>query len=385
MSEATHQPKMLVVDDDPRGRKVLEGFLGAQGYVVRSAPDGPTALRLAAEEVPDVVLLDVMMPVMTGYEVCEALKRQPATRLCQVMMVTALDGTPDKVEGLDIGADDYVTKPVRRDEFLAKVRALLRARRLLLELESAHAELTVRNDELQMKKTLAQSLVHDLKNPLAAILGNIELLELRCDSALHPLTRRSKQGALRMQKMIMNLLDVEGLEAGRLVPTLERVDLAELVADAVADADVSAQQSKVSIEAAVPAAALVAADPGLLRRVIDNLLANAIAHTPSGGRIEVGVGGREEGIELTVRDTGPGVPEQHRDRIFEKYARVDLEPSERGLNRGLGLTFCGLAVEALGGAIWVEDAPGGGACFRTVLPDASAVEEPVLVGAGEAP
>ena len=105
--DRTAPARMLVVDDDPRNLKLLEGYLVGEGYRVQTAPDGPTALRLAREDPPDVVLLDVMMPGMTGYEVCRTLKAEPRTRLSQVMLVTALDSTPDRVEGLDTGAECF--------------------------------------------------------------------------------------------------------------------------------------------------------------------------------------------------------------------------------------------------------------------------------------
>jgi signal transduction histidine kinase len=360
--------RMLVVDDDPRSAKLLEGYLVGEGYQVRSAPDGNTALDLARQETPDVVLLDVMMPGMTGYEVCRQLKSEPRTRLTQVMLVTALDSTPDKVEGLDTGADDFVSKPVRREEFLAKVRALLRVRRLLMDLEDARAELSARNDELQMKRTLAQTLVHDLKNPLSAILGNLDLLEMRGAEELRYLVQRSKQGAVRMLKMILNLLDVEGLEEGRLVPSVQRLDAVELVASTLTESEAAAEQKGVRLVLEPGDAVHVDADPVLLRRVVDNLLSNAVAYTPKGGVVTVAVGLREEGVEVRVADEGPGVPEDHRERVFEKYAQAEMRKTGVTANRGLGLTFCRLAVEAHGGTIWVEEAEGGGACFRTVLP-----------------
>jgi signal transduction histidine kinase len=364
---------MLVVDDDDRSRRLLDGYLRAQGYEVRSAPDGPTALSMVREYLPDVVLLDVMMPFMTGYEVCERLKKDAQTRLCQVMMVTALDGTPDKVEGLDIGADDYVTKPVRREEFLAKVRALLRARRLLLDVEHARAALAERNEELQLKKTLAQTLVHDLKNPLAAVLGNLDLLQLRCAEEVHYLIDRGRRSASRMQSMVLDLLDIERLEERHLVPDLAAVDAADLVRAAIDEAQVAASHEGVEFELDLPADAWVYADGPLLRRVVDNLISNAVSHSPEGGTVELVVCPRQEGIEIAVSDTGPGIPEQHRETVFEKYAQLQLR--EKGVtgNRGLGLTFCRLAVEAQGGTIWIDEAPGGGACFRTVLPDAEEV------------
>jgi len=361
---------MLVVEDDPRSRKLLEGYLQSAGFRVRSAPDGIAGLALARQEPPDVVLLDVMMPGMTGHEVCRELKADPQTRLSQVMMVTALSGVPDKVLGLDTGADDYVTKPVRREEFLAKVRALLRARRLLLDVEQARAALAARNEELELKKTLAQTLVHDLKNPLAAILGNLELLALECDTRLQRLIDRARQGAGRMQCMILDLLDVERLEDGRLSPQLQRVDAAAIARECVQEAEVAARLARVGLETDLPESAWVRADPALLRRVLDNLVANAVTHSPRGKVVEVAVCPRPEGVEIAVSDEGSGVPPEHREQVFEKYAQVQLRASGVSTNRGLGLTFCRLAVEAQGGTIWIDEAPGGGACFRTLLADA---------------
>ncbi len=362
-------PQMLVVDDDPPSRRLLEGYLVAEGYDVLAAADGPTALQLAREQPPDVILLDVMMPGMTGHQVCHALKQDPRTRMCQVMLVTALDSTPDRVEGLDVGADDYATKPVRRDEFLAKVRALVRARGLLREIDRARGELAERNAELSLKKALAQSIVHDLKSPLAAILGNLELLAGRTGSEVAPLIERSRQGAQRMLKMILDLLDVERIEDGRLAPALDRVDLRELTRAAVVEHEGFARTRRVDVVVVADGPAWAEADSALVRRVLDNLLSNALAHAPAGSRIEVGSRIRPEGVELSVSDQGPGVPEALREKVFEKYARVG--GGGDGTNRGLGLTFCRLAIEAHGGTIWVDEAPGGGACFRAVLPAAA--------------
>lgn len=369
--------RMLVVDDDPRSRKLLEGFLLAEGYEVHTAPDGPTALSMARRDPPDVVLLDVMMPEMTGYDVCKILKEEPETRACQVMLVTALDSTPDQVTGLDTGADDYLPKPVHRDEFLAKVRALVRARRLIEELEDARNELSQRNAELQLKKTLAQTLVHDLKSPLSAILGNLDLLKHRGDPQLHYLIDRSKLGAKRMLKMILNLLDVEGLEEGRMKPSMERVDLADLVRATLDEASVTAEQREIRIELHADGSVWAEADPALTRRVADNLVSNALTYAPKGSRIDVSVAYCDEGVEVAVSDEGPGVPENMREKIFEKYEQHDVRDAGVSINRGLGLTFCRLAVEAQGGTIWIDRAPGGGACFRTIL--AAAQSESVAV------
>jgi len=367
--------RMLVVDDEPRNRKLLEGYLRSEGYSVISASDGPSALAIAMEELPDVILLDIMMPDMTGHEVCRILKSDPKTRVCQVMMVTALTGAQNTVKGLDIGADDYVSKPIRRDEFLAKVRALLRASRLLRELELAHTALSARNAELQLKKDLAQMLVHDLKSPLAAIVGNLDLLRMVGDDQWAQMIERSQDSAKRMLRLILDLLDVEKLEAGRVDTNNERVNLAEVARAAAAEADVTARVRRVHVGADLPESAWIDADPGLLRRVLDNLLANAISHSPADTTILLAIRQRDEGVEMMVADAGPGVPEELRDEIFEKYARLEPKQNCSSANKGLGLTFCKLAVEAHGGTIWVEAAPEGGACFRMILPDATGPEE----------
>ena len=373
MSATPHTPDVLVVDDDPRNRKLLEEYLSGAGYKVRLAQDGRSALAGAAEKAPDLVLLDVMMPDLSGLEVCRKLKADPQTRLSQVVLVTALDGTPHRVEGLDTGADDYVSKPVRREEFMAKVRSLLRARRLLADIEEARATLAIRNAQLEeleaLKETLSQTLVHDLKNPLAAVLGNLELIERRVDEPVLNLVRRSKAAAWRMHQMILNLLDVAALEEGKILLHPEPVDAAALARRACQEMEAAAAPRGVTLSVDAGADRNdVRGDPAILRRVFDNLLGNALEHSPQGGTILVNVVSCDEGIEITVADQGPGVPEPFRERIFEKFQRLENRKTVPGANRGLGLTFCRLAIEAHGGTIWVDDAPGGGARFRALLP-----------------
>ncbi len=373
MNTVSHTPDILVVDDDPRNRKLLEEYLLAAGYDVRVAPDGRTALALASEQPPDLVLLDVMMPDLSGLEVCQKFKNDPRTRLCQVVLVTALDGTPHRVEGLDTGADDYIAKPVRREEFMAKVRSMLRARGLLAELEAARETLALRNAKLEelegLKETLTQTLVHDLKNPLAAVLGNLELMERKADESVLHLVRRSKAAAWRMHQMILNLLDIGQLEEGKLLLRPESLDAGSLARKACQEMEGGATQRGVRFEL-VPdeTAAVLKGDAAVLRRVLDNLLANAIEHSPQGGIVRVAVTVCDEGIEISVADQGSGVPPEFREKIFEKFQRLENRTSIPGANRGLGLTFCRLAVEAHGGTIWVDDAPGRGALFRALLP-----------------
>ncbi len=371
--------EILIVDDDPRGRKLLASYLKPKGYDVLMASSGEEALEIAAESTPAVMLLDVMMPGMSGLQVCRAIKENPATRLTQIMMVTALGGEDDRVEGLDTGADDYIAKPVPKAEFLAKVRALVRARTLMGELDQARQELEKRNRELELKKTLAQTLVHDLKSPLTTVVGNLDLLDRKVGFHGEVSLRRARDGADRMSRMIMDLLDVECLEDGGLEPVLKESDLKALVLEAVDSHQTRSDQQGVHLNVDLcDETCGVEADAALMRRVLDNLISNALAYSSDGMEISVEVSRCPEGVKFSVADQGPGVPAEQSQNIFEKYSRLDLSGAATRKNRGLGLTFCQLAVEAHGGTIWVEDGPAGGALFQVLLPELAVGEESAI-------
>jgi len=161
---------------------------------------------------------------------------------------------------------------------------------------------------------------------------------------------------------------VEGLEAGRLEPALEQTDAASVVSSSLSEARVVAEQKRVRLELDAPSPVWLEADSMLLRRVVDNLVSNAVSHSPAGTVIQVGVLSQGADVEIVVADEGPGVPEEQRQRVFDKYTRIPTAGAGSTTNRGLGLTFCRLAVEAHGGSIWVESADSGGARFCALLP-----------------
>ncbi|MCI0658222.1 MAG: response regulator, partial [Acidobacteria bacterium] len=174
---------ILVVDDDPRNIRLMESILKTSGYAVITAEDGEQALEAVARHRPDAVLLDVMMPGVSGFEVCKKLRSQYETRLLPIIMVTALNALEEKVQALETGADDFLSKPVNRMEMLAKLRSILRVKSLHDEVEQTRLQLEAKNRELiqveQLKEKLTQMVVHDLKNPLSGIVGNLQLLELQ--------------------------------------------------------------------------------------------------------------------------------------------------------------------------------------------------------------
>ncbi|HEY71824.1 MAG: hypothetical protein B6I35_06910 [Anaerolineaceae bacterium 4572_32.2] len=229
---------------------------------------------------------------------------------------------------------------------------------------------------LRLREELADMIVHDLRNPLGVISSGMELLEGELDvetksEYVDSLMETMGRSVWRMQRLVETLLDIARLEEGKIALRLAPVDVTALIEEVVTEERHLAENHGVSLESLLPAdIPLAMADRDVVQRMLINLLDNALKFTPRGGRVWVDVQPRGEQIQVEVVDTGPGIPPEERERIFEKFtqAQGQAEP-RRGL--GLGLTFCRMAVEAHGGCIWVEDGlQGRGSCFIFTLPEA---------------
>ena len=370
---------ILVVDDDARNLRLMESILKSSGYAVLSAHDGEEALRTIAGARVDAVLLDVMMPGMSGFEVCGHLRGRYETRLLPIIMVTALNSLEEKVQALETGADDFLSKPVNRVELLAKLRTILRAKALHDEVEQTRRQLEEKNRELlrleQMREKLSQMVVHDLKNPLTGIVGNLQLLEIQGPGmppeSFRQILTRTQESARQLMGLILTLLDVARMEEEKLTLKRRRLAPEDLVRSCVRQGEGLARKGGVDLTTTLlEALPQIEADPDLAARVLGNLLSNALKHTPAGGRVEVGAAAEGEGVRFWVRDTGDGIPRQLLPRVFDKFVVGDSASEESGLGHGtgLGLTFCKLAVEAHGGRIWAESDPGAGSRFSFTLP-----------------
>ena len=226
----------------------------------------------------------------------------------------------------------------------------------------------------QMKDDLTHMIVHDMRSPLMTVSGSLDMLRQefagRSPSVLE--TWQIGMGAAQeLVAMCNSLLDVSRIEAGKMPIHREPLDLVTVASNAVTSTKAQAEPGRVSI-AVEGNPTRAAADPKLLRRVLVNLLTNAIKHTPDGGRITVRVGTAGDRVRIEVQDTGPGIPREYHERIFEKFGQVEGRREGRKYSTGLGLTFCKLAVEAHAGAIGVKSEPGKGSTFWFTLPDGPA-------------
>jgi len=360
--------RILVVDDMAVNARLLTGILKLGGYEVVTASSGPEALDRLQSSAIDVVLLDVMMPDMDGFEVCLRIKEQ--TPFLPVVMVTALQETADRVKALEAGADDFLTKPVDEVEVIARVKSLVRLKRQHAELDRAYAEL--RRVEA-MRDELTYMIVHDLRTPLTSLLTGLQSLELLGELSPDQLevVWMSVSGGQTLLSIINDLLDIGKMESGTVDLKREEIAPADLLNEAATQVSALLLAKGLTLTKEVSAELPVLhADHDKLCRTLVNLLGNAVKFTPSGGRITLAVfpDAAQESLVFSVSDTGEGIPRNAFGRIFEKFGQVETRKEGRKMSTGLGLTFCKMAVEAHGGRIWVESEPGCGSTFSFTLP-----------------
>jgi CheY-like chemotaxis protein len=353
---------ILIVDDDPRNVRLLEAILGAAGYRTDQATSGEECLRKVAESKPDLILLDVMMPGTGGLEVCRLLESSPETRSIPVIMVTALSDREDHERAIEAGADDFVTKPIDKGVLLLRVRSLLRTKRYADE-NRALGEL--REDFVGM-------LVHDLGNPLGIVSASLDYVLGRRVATGEDLEalKDARRACEIASHLVQDMVLLAKLERSRIQPKREVLAVEPVVREAVQlqRRCVRAEHVRLDVDAApVPS---IVADASLLRRVLANLLENAMRHSPDGGVVRVSIASGSNAVAIAVSDQGAGIPPHLHAVIFEKFRQIDDASRPARVGRlGLGLAFCKLAVESQGGSIEVvSEGDGCGATFRFTLP-----------------
>lgn len=362
---------VLVVDDNIHNRAVAEAHLHAAGYRVQLAEGGEQALRMIQERAPDLVLLDVVMPRMDGFETCSRIRKLERSGDLPIVFLTALTDVSSHQRAMDSGVDDFLTKPINRTELLLRVRSLLRIKKLNDDLKQGYDLIRSQRDKLirvqRQREELMQHVVHDLKNPLGAIEMNARyLLDALPAEELRDATRDIVDSSTTLRRMVLNLLDICRSEDGELVPALTNVDVGTLVNSVIGEHTRESRERDVELKSSVLLDDhILQVDRDLVRRVLENLIVNAIRHSPRASSIDVTARAANDDVELSVRDLGQGVPEAFREKVFDKYVRLD---SDSSANRGLGLTFCRIAVEAHGGRVWVEPNEPRGAAFIVRLP-----------------
>jgi len=367
---------ILVVDDNEANRSLARHTLEDEGYRVTVATGGAEGLAAFEREPPDCVLLDVRMPDIDGFTVCERIRARPEGASTPVVFLTALRDVDTFERALRAGGDDFLTKPIRPTELVVRVQAALRLRRMGSELREYHELIRRQRDDVMrlqlQKERLTTFVVHDLKNHVNAMDLHAQLLlrDRSLGNEAHESAGQIRSAARQLGRMILNLLDISRADEGKLVAARSDVDLEALVGDVIAELELAAVDRGVAFEIAL-ATRRVRADEDLLRRTLANLIENAIRHAPKSTSVRITSRAKQAATEITVADCGAGVPSAMHERIFDPFVQLeggDWRTTRSG--RGLGLAFCKLAVEAHGGQIWIEDAAPG-AVFIVRLADDS--------------
>jgi signal transduction histidine kinase len=358
---------VLIVDDESFARDVMEGFLYLDGYELLFATSGVEALTNMESIKPDVILLDVMMPVIDGFEVCRRLKADERWQHIPIILVTALVNKEDLITGFEAGANDFLRKPVSELELRARVRSMMRIKQQYDQLEAT----------LRLREDLAGMIVHDIRVPLSAILGYSELLMFKNSDSPEKLVelREIRTQARNLDSFLNDLLILAKIEAGQPLLNRSQVEVERLIQQVEQTHKIIAQSKGIKLVFELPAESRrVWLDINMFQRLLDNLISNALKFSPAQSTVTVRVeypemkmeASSESHLRVQVLDEGPGIALQHQDSIFEKFEIVTLK--HRGVPQvGLGLAFCKMVAEAHGGRIFVEPNKPVGSIFTVEI------------------
>ncbi|HZP40218.1 MAG TPA: ATP-binding protein, partial [Candidatus Binatia bacterium] len=360
---ATPEPQaVLVVDDNELARYGKSRILRRAGFDVSEAATGEEAMRSVAARPPRLVVLDVNLPDIDGWEICRRIKADPATASVLVLQVSATYvREEDTVRALEGGADACLTEPIEGPVLVATVKALLRARQAEDALRDALAREQAAREAAEAanrtKDEFLAALSHELRSPLTAILTWVTLLrgsgldEERKARALDTIERNTRLQA----KLIDDLLDVSRIISGKMRLDVALVDLVRVVEDPLEAVRPAAEAKGVALEALVDAGiGPVLGDAGRLQQVVWNLLSNAVKFTPKGGRVRVSLGEAGSQARIRVSDSGRGIEPEFLPHVFERFRQADSSTTRAEGGLGLGLAIVRHLVELHGGTVEVE-------------------------------
>ncbi len=351
--------RLLVVDDNDLNREMLTRRLSRKGFQVEMADGGRRALELIESDSFDLVLLDIMMPEITGMEVLETVRKRFSPAELPVIMATAKTQSEDVVSALTLGANDYVTKPIDFSVLLARIDTHLKLKELF-----------------KLKDEFLGMASHDLKNPLFVIVCQAYLIankvpvgSVMSEEAMD-MVNRIAQHSKNMQKIIADFLDFQAVEDGHIKLNPEQIDMNELGRKVVENYQPYAAEKRINLTFAgscTDKSALTVGDPARLEQVIQNLVGNALKFNPPEGQVQVSIGCGGDMVRFIVRDHGPGLSETDLEKVFVHMGKLSRKPTGPESSSGLGLAICKKLIDLHDGEIGAENNPEGGACFWFAL------------------
>jgi len=346
--------KILAVDDNQTNLAIIAELL-EEDYDLKTAASGEQALEMARDFEPDLILLDIMMPGIDGYEVCRRFRQDPYLKHAKIIMVSARAMLAERLKGYEVGADDYIVKPFEEDELLAKVRVYLR----LKSVEEVD----------QLKSNLLDLLGHETRTPLTGIISPAELLMLdknldseKQKALIEMLYRNSK----RLFGLFEKIVKLCALKSGKYEFDLEFCNLCDVVDDVICGSQESASQRNVTIEKVLDETTRIYLDTGEVKKVIASVLDNAIRFSPADAEIMVRVFSENGCGCVSVADCGPGIAADFLPHVFDELSDADVAHHSEG--QGLSMAIAREVIVQHGGTITAESTEGAGATFIVRLP-----------------
>ncbi len=347
--------RILVVDDDEIIRKLLRRVLERSGFVVDEAASGEQAIECIEANTPDLILLDVVMDGIDGFITCRKVKSMDGMDEVPIIFVTGRADTGSIVEGLDAGGSDYITKPINRHESLARIRNHLKMRKLMALQRNFISGLRKAN---LAKNRIIGVASHDLRNPLSSIRGLSEFLEHAgpLNDQQQEIAKTIQLASDSMLHLVDELLDLSVIESGEERSELQPCQIFDIVSSSLNIYQYAANKKDIKLELddrGMPDLLLL--DKMQFRRLMDNLLSNAVNYSPMGSFVRVICETQETRLLIAVEDEGPGIPEEEMHKLFTDFGKTSVQPTGNETSTGLGLAICKKIAEAHSGEISVEN------------------------------
>jgi len=377
MEKKHHEQVILIIDDEQTNLNVIIDTLASDGLTHITARNGEMGIKRAMYAKPDLILLDIMMPGIDGFETCRRLKANPVTREIPVLFMTALQDVNSKIKGFEAGGVDYITKPIEEQELLARIRTHLALRHVKQELQ-------IRNEQLQRsekylreanetKDTFFSILGHDLRTPFNGLLGLTEILIESIDTLsrddILDFSKEIKRSAEAVYNLLENLLNWSRFQRNIMVFQPKEFQFFPFITKIFMLYQAQVEQKNINIYLKGPQDITVYADMDMLDAIIRNLVSNALKFTHDGGSVTLSAQRQDNQFIIKIKDTGIGIPEETLPNLF----RIDKKTSTTGTSKesgfGLGLPICKDLVEKHDGTIEVSSAEGKGSTFVLTFPD----------------
>jgi signal transduction histidine kinase len=365
MNNTKSVSNILIVDDIPDNLRVLGGILKEEGYKIRPVLNGELALKVAENEKPDIILLDIMMPEMDGYEVCNRLKANPELEDIPVIFISALNDTNDLVKAFECGGVDYITKPFHAAEVSVRIATHLKICRQNKELKELNAT----------KDKFFSIIAHDLRGSIGNMVSISDLISKKGqvdEDTLYIFLEMQKELSKDTIQLLENLLIWARSNTNRIEFEPVILDLGNLIKQITEGADIQAKKKNITLYNNTPIESQLNADKNMIELIIRNLLSNAIKFTPTDGKIEITTSYEpDQSTVISVKDSGIGIPSEMLSKLFSIDANNKRYGTDGEATNGLGLMLCKEFVEKHGGKIWVESIEGKGSEFSFSIPDLS--------------